>query len=199
METIKKIKMFDENGILTPEALLIINDSAFQLRWRMKKEVSLNPDAKDDEIIIIQNQGISSQRIQNSLTFYLLLSADCHAGCNQLSSWALFAGFWLGQPSALQASFRTICVASGLVRAVLVTAAAGAIFRIRQNSRHCEGAKRPKQSRNSRIRQLLPPLPQSPKGRSRILKDKFGIPRDCFASLAMTKILEFPSCLPPLP
>ena len=29
METIKKIKMFDENGTLTPEALLIINDSAF--------------------------------------------------------------------------------------------------------------------------------------------------------------------------
>ena len=29
MATIKKIKMFDENGILTPEALLIINDSAF--------------------------------------------------------------------------------------------------------------------------------------------------------------------------
>lgn len=29
MATIKKIKMFDENGTLTPEALLIINDSAF--------------------------------------------------------------------------------------------------------------------------------------------------------------------------
>ena len=29
MATIKKIKMFDENGILTPEALLTINDSAF--------------------------------------------------------------------------------------------------------------------------------------------------------------------------
>ncbi|MCI7447329.1 hypothetical protein [Campylobacter sp.] len=29
MTTIKKIKMFDENGTLTPEALLIINDSAF--------------------------------------------------------------------------------------------------------------------------------------------------------------------------
>lgn len=29
METIKKIKMFDENGILTPEALLTINDSAY--------------------------------------------------------------------------------------------------------------------------------------------------------------------------
>ena len=29
MATIKKIKMFDENGILTPEAQLIINDSAF--------------------------------------------------------------------------------------------------------------------------------------------------------------------------
>ena len=29
MATIKKIKMFDENGTHTPEALLIINDSAF--------------------------------------------------------------------------------------------------------------------------------------------------------------------------
>ena len=29
MATIKTIKMFDENGTLTPEALLIINDSAF--------------------------------------------------------------------------------------------------------------------------------------------------------------------------
>ena len=29
MATIKKIKMFDKNGILTSEALLIINDSAF--------------------------------------------------------------------------------------------------------------------------------------------------------------------------
>lgn len=29
MATIKTIKMFDENVILTPEALLIINDSAF--------------------------------------------------------------------------------------------------------------------------------------------------------------------------
>ena len=66
MATIKKIKMFDENGILTPEALLIINDSAFLAEMAYKnreklKEVSLNPDAKDDEIIIIQNQGISSQ------------------------------------------------------------------------------------------------------------------------------------------
>ena len=29
MATIKTIKMFNENGILTSEALLIINDSAF--------------------------------------------------------------------------------------------------------------------------------------------------------------------------
>ena len=29
MATIKTIKMFDENGTFTPEALLIINDSAF--------------------------------------------------------------------------------------------------------------------------------------------------------------------------
>ena len=68
MATIKTIKMFDENVILTPEALLIINDSAFlaemayENRKKLKK-ISLNPDAKDDEIIIIQNQGISSQRI----------------------------------------------------------------------------------------------------------------------------------------
>ena len=46
METIKKIKMFDENGTFTPEALLIINDSAFlaemayEMRWRMKIEKS---------------------------------------------------------------------------------------------------------------------------------------------------------------
>ena len=35
---------------------------AYKNREKLK-EVSLNPDAKDDEIIIIQNQGISSQRI----------------------------------------------------------------------------------------------------------------------------------------
>lgn len=29
MATIKTIKMFDENGTFTPEALLIINDSEF--------------------------------------------------------------------------------------------------------------------------------------------------------------------------
>ena len=29
METNKKIKMFDENGTFTPEALLIRNESAF--------------------------------------------------------------------------------------------------------------------------------------------------------------------------
>ena len=33
---------------------------AYKNREKLKK-VSLNPDAKDDEIIIIQNQGISSQ------------------------------------------------------------------------------------------------------------------------------------------
>ena len=54
------IKMFDENGILTPEALLIINDSAFLAGMAYEnreklKETSLNPDAKDDEIIIIKN------------------------------------------------------------------------------------------------------------------------------------------------
>ena len=60
MATIKKIKMFDENGTFTPEALLIINDSAYLADMAYKnreklKEVSLNPDAKDDKIIIIQN------------------------------------------------------------------------------------------------------------------------------------------------
>ena len=60
MATIKKIKMFDENGTHTPEALLIINDSSFLAEMAYKnreklKEVSLNPDAKDDKIIIIQN------------------------------------------------------------------------------------------------------------------------------------------------
>ena len=29
MATIKKIKMFDENGILTPEGQIIINDGAY--------------------------------------------------------------------------------------------------------------------------------------------------------------------------
>ena len=66
MATIKTIKMFDENGILTPEALLIINDSAFLAGMAYKnreklKEVSLNPDAKDDEIIIIQNPHIGTK------------------------------------------------------------------------------------------------------------------------------------------
>ena len=60
MATIKKIKMFDENGTFAPEALLIINDSAFLAEMAYEnrkklKEVSLNLDAKDDEIIIIQN------------------------------------------------------------------------------------------------------------------------------------------------
>ena len=60
METIKKIKMFNKNGKPTPEGQIIISDSAFlaemayENRKKLKK-VSLNPDAKDDEIIIIQN------------------------------------------------------------------------------------------------------------------------------------------------
>ena len=66
MATIKTIKMFDENGTLTPEALLIINDSAFLAEMAYEnrkklKEVSLNPDAKDSEIIIIQNPHIGTK------------------------------------------------------------------------------------------------------------------------------------------
>ena len=68
MATIRTIKMFDENGKPTPEGQIIISDGAYLAEMAYKnreklKEVSLNPDAKDDEIIIIQNQGISSQRI----------------------------------------------------------------------------------------------------------------------------------------
>ena len=64
----KKIEIFNENGKPTPEGQIIISDGAFLADMAYKnreklKEVSLNPDAKDDEIIIIQNQGISSQRI----------------------------------------------------------------------------------------------------------------------------------------
>ena len=60
MATIKKIKMFNENGKPTPEGQIIINDGAYLANMAYKnreklKEVSLNPDAKDDEIIIIQN------------------------------------------------------------------------------------------------------------------------------------------------
>ena len=68
MATNKKIKMFNENGKPTHEDQIIINDGAYLANMAYKnrkelKKVSLNPDAKDDEIIIIQNQGISSQRI----------------------------------------------------------------------------------------------------------------------------------------
>ena len=60
METIKTIKMFNENGKPTPEGQIIISDGAFlaDMAYKNKKElkkVSLNPDAKDDKIIIIQN------------------------------------------------------------------------------------------------------------------------------------------------
>ena len=60
METNKKIKMFNENGKPTPKGQIIINDGAYlaemayENRKKLKK-ISLNPDAKDDEIIIIQN------------------------------------------------------------------------------------------------------------------------------------------------
>ena len=60
MATIKKIKMFNENGKPTPEGQIIINDGAYLANMAYKnrkelKKVSLNPDAKDDKIIIIQN------------------------------------------------------------------------------------------------------------------------------------------------
>lgn len=60
METNKKIKMFNENGKPTPEGQIIISDGAYLTDMAYKnreklKEVSLNPDAKDDKIIIIQN------------------------------------------------------------------------------------------------------------------------------------------------
>ena len=64
----KKIEIFNENGKPTPEGQIIISDGAFlaemayENRKKLKK-VSLNPDAKDDEIIIIQNPRISLQRI----------------------------------------------------------------------------------------------------------------------------------------
>ena len=56
----KKIEIFNENGKPTPERQIIINNGAFLAEMAYKnreklKEVSLNPDAKDDEIIIIQN------------------------------------------------------------------------------------------------------------------------------------------------
>ena len=56
----KKIEIFNENGKPTPEGQIIISDGAYLAEMAYKnreklKEVSLNPDAKDDEIIIIQN------------------------------------------------------------------------------------------------------------------------------------------------
>lgn len=39
MATIKTIKIFDENGIFTPEALLIINDSAFLAEMENRKKL----------------------------------------------------------------------------------------------------------------------------------------------------------------
>ena len=52
--------MFNENGKPTPEGQIIINDGAYLANMAYEnrkklKEVSLNPDAKDDEIIIIKN------------------------------------------------------------------------------------------------------------------------------------------------
>ena len=56
----KKIEVFNENGKPTPEGQIIINDGAYLANMAYKnrkelKKVSLNPDAKDDKIIIIQN------------------------------------------------------------------------------------------------------------------------------------------------
>ena len=56
----KKIEIFNENGKPTPEGQIIISDGAYLADMAYEnrkklKEVSLNPDAKDDEIIIIQN------------------------------------------------------------------------------------------------------------------------------------------------
>ena len=66
MATIKKIKMFNENGKPTPEGQIIINDGAYlaDMAYKNRKElkkVSLNPDVKDDEIIIIQNPHFSKK------------------------------------------------------------------------------------------------------------------------------------------
>ena len=53
MATIKKIKMFNENGKPTPEGQIIINDGAYlaemayENRKKLKK-VSLNADSKDN-------------------------------------------------------------------------------------------------------------------------------------------------------
>ena len=68
MATIKTNKMFDENGILTPEALLIINDSAFlaDMAYKDGKELEnlskpLNKNSPEqplkskDGYIIIEN------------------------------------------------------------------------------------------------------------------------------------------------
>ena len=56
----KKIEIFNENGKPTPEGQIIISDGAYLAEMAYEnrkklKEVSLNPDAKDDEIIIIKN------------------------------------------------------------------------------------------------------------------------------------------------
>ena len=59
---------FYNNGSFNDKAMGLIKNGAYlaDMAYKNRKElkkVSLNPDAKDDEIIIIQNQGISSQRI----------------------------------------------------------------------------------------------------------------------------------------
>ena len=56
----KKIEVFNENGKPAAEGQIIISDGAYLADMAYKnreklKEVSLNPDAKDDEIIIIKN------------------------------------------------------------------------------------------------------------------------------------------------
>ena len=58
--------MFNENGKPTPEGQIIISDGAYLAEMAYEnrkklKEVSLNPDAKDGEIIIIQNPHIGTK------------------------------------------------------------------------------------------------------------------------------------------
>ena len=62
----EKIEIFNENGKPTPEGQIIISDCAYLAEMahenrKKLKEVSLNPDAKDDEIIIIQNPHIGTK------------------------------------------------------------------------------------------------------------------------------------------
>ena len=60
MATIKKIKMFNENGKPTPEGQIVINDGAYLADMVYKtrddlKDLSVVPLDKDTDPIIIQN------------------------------------------------------------------------------------------------------------------------------------------------